>query len=57
MMICGIDKTGVDEVKMSIEDFLKRLDANDFAEGDTFWLEGWGFKVTGRRLEKTMYIR
>lgn len=32
---------------MKREEFLERLDANEFSEGDEFWLEGRKFKVIG----------
>jgi len=42
---------------MNREEFLEKLDANDFAEGDDFWIEGWEFEVTGRQGELSRFIK
>jgi hypothetical protein len=40
--------------KKKLEEFLEMLAENDFAVGDSFWLEGTGFRfqfeVTSRKL-------
>lgn len=41
---------------MNREEFLKRLEANDFGAEDEFWLEGWQFKVTGRDFAVARFI-
>lgn len=36
---------------MTIEEFIKSLKENDFGVGDSFWIDGYEFKVVNERYQ------